>query len=238
MVAHGIGRDIVAGRLAVGATLPCDADLMERFKVSRTVLREAMKTLAAKGMLEPKTRVGTRVLGEKCWNMFDADVLAWRMASGVDRAFLAHLFEIRQALEPLAAASAAMHRSDHDIARMREALGAMRRPGHSRDSFALADLAFHQTVLDASANPFLQAMGSVIQAALTLSFTISSPVDEPERFVESGAQHGEVLDAIVRRRAQEAARAMTAVIVQGAVSADIRDPKPPSITVGIEFHGA
>jgi DNA-binding FadR family transcriptional regulator len=238
MVAHGLGRDIVAGRLRVDAMLPCDAELTERFRVSRTVLREAMKTLAAKGMLEPKTRVGTRVLGEKHWNMFDADILAWRMACGVDSAFLAHLFEIRQAFEPLAAASAAMHRTADDIIHMSEALDAMRRPGHSRDSFALADLAFHRTVLDASANPFLQAMGSVIRAALTLSFTISSPVDEPERFVESGDQHRKVLDAIANGRAQDAAAAMTAVIVQGAMSADIRRPMPPSIAIEIEFHGA
>src|SRR3954466_4580188 len=83
LVTHGIGRGIIEGQFAVGTTLPGDADLMERFGVSRTALREGMKTLAAKGLIESKTKVGTRVLGQKSWNMFDADILAWRLQLGV-----------------------------------------------------------------------------------------------------------------------------------------------------------
>jgi len=101
LVTHGLGRDIVEGRFAAGTTLPGDAELMERFGVSRTALREGLKTLAAKGLIESKTKVGTRVLPSKHWNMFDGDILSWRLAQGVDRSFLASLFEVRQALEPL-----------------------------------------------------------------------------------------------------------------------------------------
>src|SRR5215204_4292801 len=93
LVVDGIGRGIVEGRYPVGRTLPGDADLMERFSVSRTTLREGMKTLAAKGMIAPKTRVGTRVLGEQNWNLFDAEILTWRLQRGVDRSFLESLFE-------------------------------------------------------------------------------------------------------------------------------------------------
>src|SRR5918994_4956257 len=95
LVAHGIGHSIMQGRFPVGSTLPGDAELMELFGVSRTALREAMKTLAAKGLIESKTKVGTRVLGQKSWNMFDADILGWRLQLGVDRPFLESLFEIR-----------------------------------------------------------------------------------------------------------------------------------------------
>jgi len=72
--------------------------------VSRTALREALKALAAKGLIESKTKVGTRVLPEKNWNMFDADLMGWRLQLGIDAPFLTRLFEIRLALEPLAAA--------------------------------------------------------------------------------------------------------------------------------------
>ena len=101
VVAQGIGRGILEGEFPIGSILPRDAELMERYSVSRTSLREALKTLAAKGLIEAKTKVGTTVLGRKTgWNMFDPDILAWQIGLGVDRQFLASLFEIRQALEP------------------------------------------------------------------------------------------------------------------------------------------
>jgi DNA-binding FadR family transcriptional regulator len=223
LVAHAIGRAILEGDFPVGSTLPGDADLMERFVVSRTALREALKTLAAKGLIESKTKVGTRVLGEKRWNMFDPDVLTWRMQLGVDRDFLARLFEIRQALEPLAAAAAARYRTREDLDALEAALDEMARLPVSTAVFTEADLAFHRTILDASANPFLRSIGSVIEAALAISFTISSPADHPDRVRISSRQHRAILHAIAAGDAQAAGDAMTVVILQGAEGAGIRD---------------
>jgi DNA-binding FadR family transcriptional regulator len=237
LVTHGIGRAILEGRFAVGSTLPGDAQLMERFGVSRTALREAMKTLAAKGLIESKTKVGTRVLGEKNWNMFDADILSWRLQLGVDRAFLESLFEIRQTLEPLAAASAASYRSEEDLQLMKAALDAMRLPHHTRDSFTRADVAYHRAILDASANPFLQSIGSVIEAALATAFTLSSPIDSPDRFELSRQQHGAIFDAIVRRDPQAASNAMSVVIVQGAKGAGIHRSDASSVAITIKLFG-
>jgi len=237
LVAQGIGRGIVEGEFPTGTTLPGDAGLMERFGVSRTALREALKTLAAKGLIEPKTKVGTRVLGEKSWNMFDADILTWCLQRGVDRKFLESLFEIRQALEPLGAASAALNRSEEDLRRMEAAWDVMRRAAHTRNSFTLADLAFHRAVLDASANPFLQSMGAVIEAALAIAFTISSPIDNEERFALSGRQHRAVLDAIAERDPREASRRMTEVILQGAKVAEIHRSGAATIGVAIQLFG-
>jgi DNA-binding FadR family transcriptional regulator len=236
-VTHGIGRAIIEGQFAVGTTLPGDMELMERFGVSRTALREAMKTLAAKGLIESKTKVGTKVLGEKNWNMFDADILMWRLQLGVNRAFLESLFEIRQALEPLAAASAALYRTEADIERMRAALMAMRLAHHTKDSFTQADLAYHRAILDASANPFLQSMGSVIEAALATSFTLSSPVDSPDRFEVSKQQHGAIFDAIVAQDPQAASQAMTVVILQGSKGAEIHRSEAPEVSIGIKLFG-
>jgi DNA-binding FadR family transcriptional regulator len=237
LVTHGIGRAIVEGEFPVGSTLPGDAELMERFGVSRTALREAMKTLAAKGLIEPKTKVGTRVLGEKNWNMFDADILSWRLQHGVDRSFLESLFEIRQALEPLGAASAAVHRKDADIRRMEGAWDRMRLPDHSRDSFTQADLAFHRAILEASANPFLQSMGSVIEAALAVSFSLSAPIDDPDRFELSGRQHRAVLDAIVEQDPPAASQAMSVVILQGAKGAEIYRSRAPNVAITVKLFG-
>lgn len=222
LVAHAIGRAILQGEYQVGSILPGDAELTESFGVSRTALREALKTLAAKGLIESKTRVGTRVLGEKRWNMFDPDILTWRMQMGVDRAFLSRLFEIRQALEPLAAAAAARYRTADDLAALAKALDEMSRTPITTQEFTAADLAFHRAILDASANPFLRSIGSVIEAALAISFTISSPVDEPERLAISSRQHQAILDAIESGDPQVAADTMSAVILQGATSSGIQ----------------
>jgi DNA-binding FadR family transcriptional regulator len=235
IVAHGIGRGILEGEFAVGSTLPGDAELMDRFGVSRTALREAMKTLAAKGLIESKARVGTRVLGEKRWNMFDPEILAWRLQLGVHRTFLASLFEIRQALEPLAAAAAASYRSEADLEAIAGAWADMGRQPATRDSFTAADLAFHRAILDASANPFLRSIGSVIEAALATSFTISSPVDDPEQLALSSRQHRRVLDAIAAGNPQAASDAMTAVILQGAESAKIDHAGAPGVDVTIKL---
>jgi DNA-binding FadR family transcriptional regulator len=210
---------------------------MERFGVSRTALREGLKTLAAKGLIESKTKVGTRVLDRKSWNMFDADILSWRLEQGVDRSFLESLFEIRQALEPLGAAAAALYRTETDLARINAAWSVMRRSGHTRSSFTEADLQFHRAVLDASANPFLQSIAAVIEAALASSFALSAPIDSRERFNLSGRQHKAVLDAIAAQDPEGASQAMSAVILQGAKGAKIERQGARRVQINVTLFG-
>ncbi|RVK09569.1 FadR family transcriptional regulator, partial [Sinorhizobium medicae] len=112
LVVDELGQAVVGGEFSVGDTLPGDTDLAARFNVSRTVLREAMKTLAAKGLVVPRARIGTRVLPKAHWNLFDSDVLTWHFGAGVDEKFLRHVSEVRLALEPYAAALAARRASD------------------------------------------------------------------------------------------------------------------------------
>jgi DNA-binding FadR family transcriptional regulator len=204
------------GRFPVGSTLPGDAELMELFGVSRTALREALKTLAAKGLIESKTKVGTKVLDRHNWNMFDADILEWHLEMGVDARFLGWLFEIRQTLEPLACATAAQRRTPEQLNIMHKALQAMYGCESNRQGFTKADLAFHQAILEASGNPFLQSIGSVIGAALATSFTISSPVSSDARFREVMRQHQAVFDGIEQRNPYAASNAMSALILQAA----------------------
>ena len=234
LVAHGIGQSIMQGRFPIGSILPGDAELMELFGVSRTALREALKTLAAKGLIESKTKVGTKVLDRNNWNMFDADILEWHLEMGVDARFLGWLFEIRQTLEPLACATAAQRRTPEQLERMRKALQAMYGCESNRQGFTKADLAFHQAILEASGNPFLQSIGSVIGAALATSFTISSPVSSDDRFREVMRQHQGVFDAIEQRKPPLASEAMATLILQAAERVQIKHAE--SSLAKIQIH--
>jgi DNA-binding FadR family transcriptional regulator len=211
-VAATLGTEILKGIYPAGSNMPGESTLMDRFHVSRTVLREVMKTLAAKGFVVSKTRVGTRVRDPIHWNFFDADVLAWRVRIGLDDDFLASLTEVRRALEPAAAALAARRRSDADIVRLREHMIQMGRAAHTRQSFAECDLDFHLAIGVASGNPLMRSVASVIEAALVASFAHSSPVDDADDHERTVNAHAVIVDAIESRDEPAAAQAMLAVI--------------------------
>lgn len=213
-VARSLGIDIIAGRYAEGARIPGDAELMATFGVSRTVLRESVKTLVAKGLLTTKAGVGTVVRSRSAWNMFDVDVLAWHLDVGIDKRFLSDLAEIRLAVEPQAAALAAARRTDADIVELRRSMDMMRNEAPDSTGFADGDLALHIAVANASGNPFMRSIGAVIEAALRASFLRSAPV-EPEDHATVLLWHQRIVDAIVEQDADAATAAMTAVIHNG-----------------------
>lgn len=213
-MAQTLGSAILAGAYPVGGTLPNESDLMQQFGVSRTVVREVVKTLAAKGMVASKTKVGTRVLDRSHWNMFDADMLTWRVDAGLDPEFLAHLFEIRLAIEPNAAALAARRRDDADIARLESLVVAMAAADHDAVSFAAVDVDFHLAVTAAARNPFMRSIGAVIKTALMHSFQLVSPVDDAARRATAAA-HGRIVAAIAAQDAAAASATMIAVIENG-----------------------
>src|SRR5690348_8816997 len=177
-IAATLGTELLKGVYTPGSNMPSEPELIERFQVSRTVMREVMKTLAAKGLVVSKTRIGTRVRDPVHWNFFDVDVLVWRVRIGLDDDFIRSLTEIRRALEPTAAVLAAQRRTATDITRLRECVREMGRSDHSRQSFAEADLDFHLAIAIASGNPLLRSMASVIEAALAAPYSHSSPVDD------------------------------------------------------------
>jgi DNA-binding FadR family transcriptional regulator len=218
-----LGIEILTGVYPPGANMPSEPELLSRFQVSRTVLREVMKTLAAKGMVFSKTRVGTRVLDPVNWNFFDAEVLSWKVAHGMDPEFRRHLVEIRRAVEPRAAALAAERATSEDIAELRRGIAAMRVRGHTRRSFAEADLQFHLSVGAASKNPLMRSLAAVIEAALLASFSLSSPVEQRERQDDTADAHEQIVDAIVARDPGAAAAAMLNVIELGDDRADAEE---------------
>ncbi len=191
-------RDIVSGAIPSGSTLPGDAELIARFGVSRTVLREALKTLAAKGLIVPRARIGTRVTSRETWSLFDPDILNWHFETGIDEAFLVHLSEIRLAFEPYAAGLAAERATRKGFATLERLATDMGDENHSAESHAMADLRFHLAVAEASGNPFMRSVGSLIEAALVGVFKLSSPTADIKTVHDAQASHRRIVDAIRR----------------------------------------
>ena len=194
-LAARLGRDIVAGVFPPGSLLPSGAEMGERFSASRTARREAYSKLSGKGLIVARPRIGTRVRPRADWNLLDPEVLAWHLASEPEERFIADLFTLRHAIEPLAAEVAATSRTPASLARIADAFGRMERFRNGERDLIGADLDFHLAILDATGNHFLAALGGLIQAALECSF----------RFTWLGAarirddrleQHRRVLEAI------------------------------------------
>lgn len=174
-VLEQLGRDICSGRYKPGAVLPPEGELCERFAFSRIVIREAVKSLSAKGMLDVRRKVGTVVLDPRYWNLFDPDVIAWRAQSTVvDPAMTRDLMELRRIVEPAAARLAARRATGQERQALRSAYAAMERAVAGEGDYVTADLAFHATVLSAAGNQFVRQMQEAMNAILKASFKISS----------------------------------------------------------------
>ena len=188
---------------------------MSQINISQTTLREALQTLAAKGMIAARARVGTRVCDEKHWNMFDAELLAWRFQVGIPPALLGELMEIRQSLEPVAAALAAARRSAEDVQRLRALAARMKSELRHSTAFVEADVAFHCAVLETSGNSFMYSLAALIGTALSASFVLSAPDRDPQLAARVYRQHEDIVDAIEAADPHRACIAMTTVISQG-----------------------
>ena len=209
-----LGVAIVGGDYPEGSILPPDTDLLQRFAVSRTVLREALKTLSAKGMIEARARIGTRVLPRSRWNLFDADVLAWHFETGPNVAFLKSLSEIRIGIELESAALAAARRTTEQADSLLDCASRMGQ-AETAEQFARIDLEFHRSVAEASGNPFMASISALVELALTAAFTISSPVEDDAAMAATVAAHGRIARAIAAGDAEESREAMRAVISEG-----------------------
>jgi len=214
-VARVLGNEILSGALPSGSKLPPEADILKRFGISRTVLREVFKTLTAKGLIVAKTRVGTTVLDSSYWNFFDADVLSWKVNQEFDLDFIRELAEVRVAIESAAAEAAAIRRTDQDIADMRRHVAEMGAATDDPRDFAEADLRFHKAVGRASGNAMMRSLSAVIETALVASFRMSSPVNEADEHKASVRGHAKIVDAIEAGDGKKAAQAMRAIIGHG-----------------------
>ncbi len=165
-IARELGVAITSGRHRPGDILSNEIEFSERLKVSRSAYREAVRILSAKGLVESRPRVGTRVTPMARWNLLDPDVLAWFFAAEPPPAVVEGLFELRMIIEPAAAALAAQRRSAAQLEQMRQALETMGHLTVQSDAGQEADLAFHRTILEATGNPPLMSLASTIGAGV------------------------------------------------------------------------
>jgi DNA-binding FadR family transcriptional regulator len=208
-----IGEAIVAGRYAAGMSMPPEPVLCEELGVSRTVVREAVKSLIAKGLVTTGPKVGTRVLTEEHWNWFDPDVIAWKAKAGITPEFLRDLLELRRLVEPAAVRMAAERASAEEIAGIEDAYAGMKRAVEGGGDYVTYDLRFHQGLLRAAHNRMLVQMSKALSALLRTSFEISTVrKDGPKR---SLPLHRAVLDAVIARNPAKAEKAIL-VLIDGA----------------------
>ena len=200
----------MAGRYPPGSAVPPEPTLCAELGVSRTVVREAIKSLVAKGLLSTGPKVGTRVLPAERWNSFDAEVVAWHSGSGLARDFLRDLQELRGVVEPAAARLAAERATPQDTAALAAAYAGMKSAIEQGGDYVEHDLAFHQSLLRAGGNRLLMQMGQALGALLRTSFELSSArADAPAL---SLPLHKAVLDAVVAKSPLKAERAVVKLI--------------------------
>lgn len=203
-----IGREIVIGHYDSRA-FPIEADIAVRFGVSRSVVREAIKMLSAKGLLTARPRKGTSVQPAEYWNLFDPDVLRWMLERKFSLELLRQFSELRLAIEPMAAALAARAHDDRALAAIQAGYERMAAAEAASDNPLDADIAFHVAILIASANPFYMQFRDVVSTALQTSIRFTNRL---KGHTASLPQHYAVLDAIARRDADGASAAMRTLI--------------------------
>jgi DNA-binding FadR family transcriptional regulator len=227
-IAAALGGEILTGARKPGERMPNDADMLKTFGVSRVVTREVIKTLAAKGLVTSKMKVGTVVLDPAHWNWLDADVLTWRANAGLDLDFLQHITDVRRAVEPTAAALAALHGNKGDVVKLREAVKGMAGAEDDRRKFAEWDLRFHLTICTASQNPFFQSFAAMIETALFTLLSLNALAETPKMHGDSVARHNLIVDAIEARDPHLAARTMLRAVDGGFTNAKrARKMAPP-----------
>ena len=200
-----IGGKIVRGDVMAGGSLPIEADLSKEYETSRTVIREAIKMLTAKGLVGSRPRRGTYVEPEAKWNILDPDVLRWILQRRFSFEMMRDFLVAREGIEPKAAAAAAIRQDRAAIAEIEARLSDMREAAAGRMDSLESDMAFHVAILHASGNRFFVQFSHVIETALRFSIRLTN--SEKGVRMASVADHEEIYIAIERGDAKAAEKA-------------------------------
>jgi DNA-binding FadR family transcriptional regulator len=165
-IARDLGVLIVSGKYQPGEILNGEIAASDRLHVSRGAYREAVRILAAKGLVESRPKVGTRISQPERWHLLDPDVLSWIFEFEPDERLVKNLFELRRIVEPQAAALAAARRTAQDLADMESGLAGMGKHSLATEAGRLADQQFHGALLRASGNAFVISLTSGVSAAV------------------------------------------------------------------------
>ncbi|UUL83100.1 FadR family transcriptional regulator [Sphingomonas sp. S1-29] len=203
-----LGRAIVTGVYA-DRPFPTEAEIAKVHGVSRSVTREAVKMLTAKGLVSARPRQGTIVQPAQAWNLFDPDVLRWLLERKFSVELLRQFNQLRIGIEPAAASLAARFHDAADLRAIRGGLDAMTAAERGDGDALDADIAFHLAILRASKNPFYEQFQMLVSTALRTSIRFTNKIKGRSANI---VDHAAVADAIERRDVEGAHRAMTVII--------------------------
>ena len=214
-IVQSLGKAIALGEHPQGEPLQAEALLCESFDASRTVLREAVKMLTAKGMLDARPRRGTIVLPESQWNLSDPDILNWILERKGSLPIIAEFVDMRLAIEPAAAGLAALNLNENTHNNLLLAINRMEAAANGEDDHLDADIAFHVGILEASANRFFWNMRHTIDVALRFSIRMTNRFKGVER--ASVDDHRHILNFILAGDQQGAEDAMRQLLNEAKI---------------------
>jgi DNA-binding FadR family transcriptional regulator len=209
-IVQELGVAVVSGKYSKRNPFPVEADLCRQYGASRSVLREAVKMLTAKGLLRARPRQGTWVQPEESWNLLDPDVLRWLLERKPWMELLIEFTQVRLVIEPGAAALAAEVAGPEEKAAIQQALDRMAAAERGDDDPLESDIAFHVAVLEASGNKFFVQLRELVRTALRFSIRISNRRKGVR--LASVADHEKIAAAILAGKSQAAANSMRVLI--------------------------
>ncbi|CAL9273115.1 MULTISPECIES: FadR/GntR family transcriptional regulator [Streptomyces] len=218
-----LGPAITAGEYPAGSVLRTD-ELAQRFEVSRSVMREAVRVLESMHLVESRRRVGVTVLPECEWNVYDPQVIRWRLAGSERPRQLRSLTVLRSAVEPVAAGLAARLATPEQCAELTEcALGMVANSsGHRLEEYLFHDVAFHRVILTASGNEMFARLGGVVAEVLAGRTHHDVMFEDPDPAAVT--LHVQVAEAVRARDAERAERLTREITVGALQELDILAP--------------
>ncbi|CAI0906972.1 D-galactonate utilization transcriptional regulator DgoR [Serratia ficaria] len=206
-----VGRQIVGGKYPPGSPLPAEAELCEEFQTSRNIIREVLRALMAKRLVEVKRYRGAFVTLRNQWNYLDTEVLNWVLAQDYDPRLIAAMSEVRNLVEPTIARWAAERATSSELAVIEAALNDMITHHQERERFNEADIRYHEAVLAAVHNPVLQQLSVAISSLQRAVFERTYMPDE-DNMPRTLREHQELYDAIRHQDPDAAERAALTMI--------------------------
>jgi DNA-binding FadR family transcriptional regulator len=205
---HDLGSQIVSGALAPNTRIPHEKDLIDKYGVSRPVVREAVRVLSAKGLVQSTPRIGTVVRPRTEWHLLDPDVMLWLIRNDPGRDFFSSLVSLRRIMEPEMAAVAAAHANKYDILAIEDAYNRMEEASSSEQRVQ-ADSDFHSSVAAATHNELMVHLSSMLLLPIRESIKVSSQRPNDAQFTLP--RHKAILTAI---KDGDGLAARTASVVQ------------------------
>lgn len=210
-VVQQVALSIMRNEFKPGDALLNEPELSLQFNVSRPVLREALKILSAKGLVESRPKTGTRVRPRSDWNLLDPDVIAWQYEIGFDRSFLQAVCEIRLMFEPMTARFAAERATEDEIAWIEHCCQRLQAAIDSAELYIPVDLQFHTAICAAAHNELLQKIMVTLDIPLRASRVITSHL--PGANQNAMSLHWAIVEAIRTRKQQAAESAMQELVI-------------------------